>query len=92
MQKPQEVEDTNAIVQLGAKSETPDLEADGTRRTGDMSIYLYYVQAIGWIPTIIFFVCISCYVFGISFPSKFISKEPSIDVTNANNGLSKISG
>jgi ATP-binding cassette, subfamily C (CFTR/MRP), member 1 len=50
--------------------ESTESEVDDSRRTGDFSVYLYYIQAIGWIPTIIFVVCISCYVFGISFPCK----------------------
>ena len=74
-QESKEIKIPNAQTQPEAELETPDLEADGARRTGDTSVYLYYVQAIGWIPTVIFFVCISCYVFGISFPSKFKLRE-----------------
>ena len=80
-----EAHDTNTIKDLlpvEAKAEPADLEKDGTRRTGDVSIYLYYIRAIGWIPTIIFLVCIIGYVFGISFPSKYssISKFESLDL------------
>jgi ATP-binding cassette subfamily C (CFTR/MRP) protein 1 len=54
-------------------------EADSSRRTGDVSIYLYYVSSVGWIPTIIFIVTITSFVFCITFPSKnfrlFIKSE-----------------
>jgi ATP-binding cassette subfamily C (CFTR/MRP) protein 1 len=46
------------------------LEAEANRRTGDLSIYLYYVNSIGWGPTIIFIVGITAFIFCISFPSK----------------------
>ncbi|KAL9079436.1 MAG: hypothetical protein Q9157_001690 [Trypethelium eluteriae] len=68
----QEKSTTSASALLELKVESPELEADNTRRTGDSAVYLYYVQAIGWIPTIIFLVCISCYVFGISFPNIWV--------------------
>ena len=45
-------------------------EDDASRRMGDLSIYLYYIQSIGWIPTIIFVVAITVYIFCVSFPSK----------------------
>ena len=74
-----ELEETKAVdtaAQPGIKSEHTDLEVDSTRRTGDLSIYLYYVQAVGWIPTVVFLVCITCYVFGISFPSTLFLRQP----------------
>lgn len=45
---------------------------DLSRRNGDVSIYLYYVRAVGWIPTIIFVVAISAFVFCLSFPSIWV--------------------
>ena len=45
-------------------------EDDASRRMGDLSIYLYYVQSIGWTPTIIFIAAITVYIFCVSFPSK----------------------
>jgi hypothetical protein len=44
-------------------------EDDASRRTGDVAIYLYYVRAVGWIPTLIFMIAISAFVFCLSFPS-----------------------
>ena len=46
--------------------------ADGDRRTGDMSLYTYYIQTVG-IPQSIFFVgLLSLYVFFLSFPGMSI--------------------
>ncbi|KAJ5370421.1 uncharacterized protein N7496_006513 [Penicillium cataractarum] len=36
---------------------------------GDLSIYTYYVDAIGWLPALIFMVSMAIFVFCISFPS-----------------------
>lgn len=45
------------------------IEDDSSRRTGDVAVYLYYVNAVGWIPTLIFVIAISAFVFCLSFPS-----------------------
>jgi ATP-binding cassette subfamily C (CFTR/MRP) protein 1 len=47
-----------------------ELQAEANRRTGDVAIYGYYVGTVGWIPTIIFVVSITIFIFGMSFPSK----------------------
>jgi ATP-binding cassette subfamily C (CFTR/MRP) protein 1 len=47
-----------------------DLELEANRQTGDFSIYKYYLGSVGWIAVTIFGVCISSFVFCISFPSK----------------------
>ncbi|OOQ90525.1 putative ABC multidrug transporter [Penicillium brasilianum] len=36
---------------------------------GDLSIYTYYVDAIGWFPALVFMVSMAIFVFSISFPS-----------------------
>jgi hypothetical protein len=51
-------------------STTEGIEAEASRQTGDMSIYMYYVRSIGWMPTFIFVVAITAFIFCISFPSK----------------------
>jgi ATP-binding cassette subfamily C (CFTR/MRP) protein 1 len=38
------------------------------RRTGDLSIYWYYMQGLGIWKSLIFIILISCYVVGITFP------------------------
>ncbi|KAL4976783.1 P-loop containing nucleoside triphosphate hydrolase protein [Aspergillus desertorum] len=49
-----------------------DIELESYRGNGDMSIYLYYVQSVGWLPTMAFAVAITGFVFCISFPSIWV--------------------
>ena len=49
-----------------------DIQAEANRRTGDTAIYLFYVQTVGWIPTFVFIVSITIFIFGQSFPSKYL--------------------
>lgn len=51
-----------------------DIQAETNRRTGDAAVYLYYVRSVGWIPTAIFIISITIFIFGQSFPSKFSLK------------------
>jgi ATP-binding cassette subfamily C (CFTR/MRP) protein 1 len=44
-------------------------ESSASRRVGDFSVYLYYVKAVGVIPTLFFVIAISAFVFCFSFPS-----------------------
>ena len=74
--KPQEQDEpTSAITYSKSFSESKvteeGLQAEASRRTGDAAIYLYYINAVGWVPTVIFIVSITIFIFGISFPSKF---------------------
>ncbi|EAA65334.1 hypothetical protein AN0015.2 [Aspergillus nidulans FGSC A4] len=39
------------------------------KHTGSLATYLFYIRAVGWIPTIIFLAAIAAFVFCISFPS-----------------------
>lgn len=50
-----------------------DVLAEANRRTGDTATYLYYVRSVGWIPTLIFVVSITIFIFGQLFPSKWIT-------------------
>lgn len=52
-----------------ATQATEAIAAEASRRTGDVSIYLYYVGSVGWITTIIFAVAMTGFTFCISFPS-----------------------
>jgi len=45
---------------------------DTSRRSGDVAVYTYYIKAVGWLPTGIFVVTISAFVFLISFPSIWV--------------------
>lgn len=49
-----------------------DIQAETNRRTGDAAIYLYYVRSVGWVPTIIFIVSITIFIFGQSFPTVWV--------------------
>lgn len=53
------------------EKEKEDLAPEPVERDmgGDLSIYAYYINAIGWIPAIIFMVSMAGFVFCISFPS-----------------------
>lgn len=53
------------------------LEAEASRRTGDTSIYLYYIGSIGWWPTVVFILAITGFIFCISFPSKIQPLPPT---------------
>lgn len=43
---------------------------DPSRRMGDTSVYLYYIQAVGWLPTLLFVIGICGFVVCFSFPGK----------------------
>jgi hypothetical protein len=53
-----------------------DVQAEANRRTGDIAIYRYYVGSVGWVPTIIFIISCSIFIFGISIPCKNPKKPP----------------
>ncbi|KAF5565087.1 multidrug resistance [Fusarium phyllophilum] len=46
---------------------------DAGRRTGDMAIYLYYIRAIGWIPSMIFIFAICAFIVCQSFPTIWLN-------------------
>ena len=78
-------------VEVMEKPDKPEaeIEADTRGKGGDLSIYLYYVQAIGWIPTIVFIVAIAAFAFCISFPSTILQSFP---VTKDKTDLTQASG
>ncbi|KIA75537.1 ABC multidrug transporter [Aspergillus ustus] len=39
------------------------------KHTGSLAIYLFYIRAVGWVPTVVFLTTIAGFVFCISFPS-----------------------
>jgi ATP-binding cassette subfamily C (CFTR/MRP) protein 1 len=59
-----------------------ELQAEANRRTGDIAIYGYYVGTVGWVPTIIFVVSITIFIFGMSFPSMYSLYPWSRHITN----------
>ncbi|KAJ5158845.1 ABC transporter integral membrane type 1 [Penicillium coprophilum] len=54
------------------KEEVPVEEPEHLDRGGDLGIYTYYINTIGWIPVIIFMVAMAGFVFCISFPSIWV--------------------
>ncbi len=43
------------------------------KHRGSLGTYVFYIRAVGWIPTLIFLVTIAGFVFCISFPSKSLT-------------------
>ncbi|MCJ1392591.1 hypothetical protein MMC18_005461 [Xylographa bjoerkii] len=65
---------------------------DGDRRTGDMSLYTYYIQTVG-IPQSIFFVgLLSLYVFFLSFPAIWVQWWAAANDIQPNHKLSMYLG
>ncbi|CBF87872.1 hypothetical protein AN1240.2 [Aspergillus nidulans FGSC A4] len=59
-----------------------DVELESYRGDGDMSIYLYYIQSVGWLQTVAFAVAITGFVFCISFPSIWVKWWANSNETN----------
>ncbi|KUM60794.1 hypothetical protein ACN42_g6342 [Penicillium freii] len=57
-------------------------EPENHDRGGDLGIYTYYVDAIGWLPAIIFMVAMAGFVFCISFPSIWVKWWAQSDTAN----------
>ena len=63
----------------------PDFEAN--KRTGDLSIYAYYIRSVGWFAVVTFIVAISAYVFSISFPQIWLGWWATANATAPNASL-----
>lgn len=55
---------------ISSPHKAEDIGAEEHGNGGDLSIYLYYIRSIGWLPSIFFTVMIAAFVFCLSFPSK----------------------
>ncbi|KAI2486583.1 Canalicular multispecific organic anion transporter 1 [Pyrenophora tritici-repentis] len=64
-----------------------DVQAEANRRTGDTAIYFYYINSVGWIPTIIFMGSIIIFIFGISFPSIWVKMWAEYNDSHPNERL-----
>ncbi|GKU10283.1 unnamed protein product [Fusarium langsethiae] len=62
----------DALATLDAALIDPE-EDSASRRTGDVAIYMYYIRAIGWIPTMVFILAICAYIFCQSFPTIWLN-------------------
>ncbi|KAL3480238.1 P-loop containing nucleoside triphosphate hydrolase protein [Aspergillus californicus] len=69
-------------LQVDTVKATKDTETENYRGNGDISVYLYYVRAIGWLSTIFFVVSISAFIFTISFPSIWVKLWASSNEAN----------
>lgn len=47
------------------------LEEDAARRTGDVTVYLYYIRSVGWSAAWIFIISITIFTFCNSFPRRY---------------------
>ncbi|CAI7603846.1 hypothetical protein PCG10_001957 [Penicillium crustosum] len=57
-------------------------EPENLDRGGDLGIYTYYIDAIGWLPAIIFMIAMAGFVFCISFPSIWVKWWAQSDTAN----------
>ncbi|GAB7351130.1 hypothetical protein MBLNU459_g1588t1 [Dothideomycetes sp. NU459] len=58
--------------QASAKDVDQEHENDHTRKTGDFSVYKYYLEAAGWIASCGFFVLTSGFIFCLLFPQVWL--------------------
>ncbi|KAL6921168.1 hypothetical protein FSST1_005194 [Fusarium sambucinum] len=66
--------ESSAAVLAELDMELTEGKQDGAnRRSGDVAIYMYYMHAIGWIPTLIFVLAICAYIFCQSFPTIWLN-------------------
>ncbi|KAJ5767038.1 uncharacterized protein N7511_004654 [Penicillium nucicola] len=70
--KPQRFSDSpsyNSIDTVQKEKEALAEEPENRETGGDLGIYTYYIDAIGWLPATIFMVAMASFIFCISFPS-----------------------
>ncbi|RBR18642.1 uncharacterized protein FIESC28_05919 [Fusarium coffeatum] len=65
-------ESTDALPTLDTALLDPE-DGSPSRRTGDVAIYMYYIRAIGWIPTMVFVLAICAYIFCQAFPTIWLN-------------------
>ncbi|KAF7594114.1 hypothetical protein BBP40_010113 [Aspergillus hancockii] len=56
-------------MQVSSARTDDDSETENPGSSGDIAIYLYYIRSIGWLPTSVFAISTTAFVFCISFPS-----------------------
>ncbi|KAH7236581.1 P-loop containing nucleoside triphosphate hydrolase protein [Fusarium tricinctum] len=66
------LEAADALATLDAALIESEQDSEG-RRSGDVAIYMYYIRAIGWIPTMVFVLAICAYIFCQAFPSIWLN-------------------
>lgn len=53
--------------ELAAQLET----SDASRRTGDVTIYKYYLEMVGILNSVVFFIAVAIFTFSLAFPSRY---------------------
>ena len=67
--------------------ETDETQLDANRRTGDLSVYYYYIKNVGRLAVTVFVVTISGYVFCYSFPQIWLGWWADSNATARNQHL-----
>ena len=81
---------TTKVVQappIPMKAPVSDDDFEANKRTGDLSIYLYYTRSVGVLAVCIFIVAICGYVFCISFPQVWLSWWAAANARHPNGDL-----
>ena len=55
------------------KPPTTQASTGADRRTGEATVYKYYIRTVGWINFTIFISCGALFIFALTFPRKFWS-------------------
>ncbi|KAH8701351.1 P-loop containing nucleoside triphosphate hydrolase protein [Phaeosphaeriaceae sp. PMI808] len=63
------------------------LEEGAARRTGDVTVYLYYIRSVGWVATWIFIISITIFTFCNSFPHIWLKWWAVENTLHPNNRL-----
>ncbi|KAK4867830.1 hypothetical protein LT330_007489 [Penicillium expansum] len=63
---------SSSMDSIQKEKETLIEEPENHDSGGDLGIYTYYINAIGWVPAIVFMVAMAGFVFCISFPSIWV--------------------
>ncbi|EED20873.1 multidrug resistance protein, putative [Talaromyces stipitatus ATCC 10500] len=74
---------SNLQVELAAQVET----AEASQKIGDYEIYQYYLGIVGWLNTIVFFVAVAVFTFGLTFPSVWVQWWAAADEKDPNHHL-----
>ncbi|KAL4914137.1 P-loop containing nucleoside triphosphate hydrolase protein [Aspergillus aurantiobrunneus] len=81
--KPGKMDNANlSNVQIYSAEKGSDTDSENYRGGGDISVYLYYIRSIGWLPTIFFTITIAGFIFCISFPSIWVKWWASSNEAN----------
>jgi ATP-binding cassette, subfamily C (CFTR/MRP), member 1 len=72
------------LISVQGQDESEPAADDASRRTGDTAVYMYYISAVGWVPTAVFIFCMCAFVVCYSYPSKNPSFQFNIGISTDN--------